>query len=215
VRSRLDRELDAPSSKVPPRSRASRARCLHTCSPDRGIQCTDICRRPGQRRIHATTRLESCPSTVPPTPPMGPSPPLCDAVRHGRRQSRDIASSTPVRPTRHTLKRGRWSPRKGDGRLLHARTRLCRDVRPAGAVTSVATGPVRTSPPSQHHPGHCITISYTVGGDGGTRHRHAHRYASYGLPSAAPSNQCAGDHRTGDPCTATLEAAPGRIQGTP
>jgi hypothetical protein len=67
---------------------------------------------------------------------------------------------------RRTLERGRRSPRKGDGRLLHARTGLHRDVRPAGPVTSVAIGHVRPSPPYQHHPGHCITISYTVGGRG-------------------------------------------------
>jgi hypothetical protein len=54
----------------------------------------------------------------------------------------------------------------GDGRLLHARTGLRRDVRPARPVTSVAIGPVRPSPPSQHHPGHCITTSNTVGGRG-------------------------------------------------
>jgi hypothetical protein len=34
VRSRLARGLDAPSGEVPPRSRISRARRSHTCSPD-------------------------------------------------------------------------------------------------------------------------------------------------------------------------------------
>jgi hypothetical protein len=70
ARFRLARGLDAPSSEVPPRSGAGRplgrgsarsrtswAHRLHTFSPDRGISCTDICRCPGQRRIHATTRL--------------------------------------------------------------------------------------------------------------------------------------------------------------
>jgi hypothetical protein len=84
-----------------------------------------------------------------------PSPPLCDAV-----------PPTPVRLTRRTLERGRRSPRSGDERLLHARTGLRRDVRPAGPVTYVTIGLVRPSPLSQHHPGHCISISYTVGGRG-------------------------------------------------
>jgi hypothetical protein len=57
ARSRLDRELNAPSSEVLPRSRTSRAHLLPTCSPNRGIECTDMRRCTGQRRIHATTRL--------------------------------------------------------------------------------------------------------------------------------------------------------------
>jgi hypothetical protein len=48
-----------------------------------------------------------------------------------------------------------------------------------------------------------------------TGHDHAHYCASYGLPAAAPSNQHAGDQQISDPYTATLEAAPGQIQGTP
>jgi hypothetical protein len=50
-------------------------------------------------------------------------------------------------------------PSKGDGRLFHACPGLRHDVdvRPAGPVTSVAVGPVRPSPPSQHHLEHCIT----------------------------------------------------------
>jgi hypothetical protein len=93
-----------------------------------------------------------------------PSPPLCDDVRHGQRQSLGTVPPTPVRPTRRALERGWRSPRREDRQLLHAHTRLRHDVGPAGPVTSVAIGPVRPSPPSQHHPGHCITISYTVGG---------------------------------------------------
>jgi hypothetical protein len=95
-----------------------------------------------------------------------PSPPRCDAVRHGRRHSHDTVPPTPVRLMRRALKRGRRSPRRGDRRLLHARTRLRRDIRLARPDTSIAIGPVRPSPPSQHHPGHCITISNTVGGRG-------------------------------------------------
>jgi hypothetical protein len=72
---------------------------------------------------------------------------------------------TPIRLTRHILEKGRRSPRMGGERLLHARTGLCRDVRPVG-VTSVAIGPVRPSPPSQRHPDHCITIPDAVGACG-------------------------------------------------
>jgi hypothetical protein len=107
---------------------------------------------------------ESCPGTILPTPLVRPSPPLCDAVRHCRRQSRDTVPPTPVQLTRRALERGRRSPRRGDRRLLRARSGLRRYIKLAGPVTSVAIDPVRPSPPSQHHPGHCITISYTVGG---------------------------------------------------
>jgi hypothetical protein len=95
-----------------------------------------------------------------------PSPPPCDAVRYGRRRSRGTMPPTSVWPTRRTLERGWRSPRREDGRLLPARTGLRRDVGSAGPVTSVAIGPMRPSLPSQHHPGHCITISYIVGGTG-------------------------------------------------
>jgi hypothetical protein len=106
---------------------------------------------------------ESRPCAVPPTPPVRPSPPLCDAVRHGRCQSRDTVPPTLVRLTRRTLERERRNPQKGDGRLFHACPRLRRDVRLAGPVTSVAVGPVRPSPPSRHHPGHCTAIPDAVG----------------------------------------------------
>jgi hypothetical protein len=104
---------------------------------------------------------ESCPDTILPTPPVRPSPPLCDTVRHSPQQSCGTMPPTPVRPTRRTIEKGRRSPRREDGRLLHARTELRRDVGPAGPVTSVAIGPVRPSPPSptpsralHHHPQH-------------------------------------------------------------
>jgi hypothetical protein len=51
--------------------------------------------------------------------------------------------------TRRALERGRRNPRRGDGRLFHARPGLCRDVRIAGPITSVAIGPVQPSPLSQ------------------------------------------------------------------
>jgi hypothetical protein len=157
---------------------------------------------------------ESRPGTAPPTPPVRPSPPPCDAVRHGQQLPRGTVPPTPVRPTRRTLERGRRSPRREDGRLLHARTGLHRDVGPAGPFTSVTIGPVQPSPPSltpsralHHHPQHW--------GDGATRRRHASCCAPCVLPSVAPSSQCTDDDQTGDPYTATLEATPGRIQGTP
>jgi hypothetical protein len=79
-------------------------------------------------------------------------------VRSDRRQSRDTVPPTLVRLMRRALEIGRRNPRRGDGRLFHACPGLRRDVRPAGPVTSVAVGPVRPSPPSRHHPGHCIAI---------------------------------------------------------
>jgi hypothetical protein len=48
-----------------------------------------------------------------------------------------------------------------------------------------------------------------------TGHRHARCCAPYGLWSATPSSQHAGDDRTKDSYATTLEAAPGRIQDTP
>jgi hypothetical protein len=61
-----------------------------------------------------------------------------------------------------TLEIGRRNPRRGHRRLFHACPGLRRDVRPAGPVTSVAVGPVRPSPPSRHHSGHCVTIPDAV-----------------------------------------------------
>jgi hypothetical protein len=96
-------------------------------------------------------------------PPVRPSLPLCDTMRHGRCQSRDTVPPTLVRLTRRALERGRRNPRRGDGRLCHPCLGLRRDVRLAGPVTSVAVGPVRPSSPSHHHSGHCIAIPDVVG----------------------------------------------------
>jgi hypothetical protein len=98
---------------------------------------------------------ESRPGTTPPTSLERPSPPLCDAMQHGRQQPRGIVPPTPVRLTHRYLEKGQRSPRRRDGRLLHARTGLCRDVGPAEPVTSVAIGPVPPSPPSRRHPRCC------------------------------------------------------------
>jgi hypothetical protein len=70
---------------------------------------------------------------------------------------------TPIRPPRRALERGRRSPRREDGRLVHARTGLRRDVRTAGPVTFVVIGPVRPSRALHHHLLHC----------GGTRRQDA------------------------------------------
>jgi hypothetical protein len=137
VRLRLAQGLDTPSSGVPPRSKASRARCSNTYSPDRGIQCTEICRHQGQRRIHATplTRLEITPRRCSANP-LGEAIPAVvrycavrpvSALRHCA-----IHSCTAGAP--HPRKR-MAEPSKGDGRLFRARTGPCRDVRRISAVT--------------------------------------------------------------------------------
>jgi hypothetical protein len=90
------------------------------------------------------------------------SPPLCDAVRHGQQPPRGTLPPTPVRTAHRTLEKGRRNPRKDDARLLRARIGRCHDVRPVGAVTTVAISPVRPSPPPRRHPGHCITIPDAV-----------------------------------------------------
>jgi hypothetical protein len=70
---------------------------------------------------------------------------------------------TLVRTGRRTLERGRRNPRKGDGRLFHARPGRRCDARPARRVSSVTIGPVRPSPPPQHHPKHCSAIPDAMG----------------------------------------------------
>jgi hypothetical protein len=112
--------------------------------------------------------------------------PLCDTVRRGQQPPCGTIPLTPVRQAHRTLEKGRWNPRRDDARLLCARTRRRRDVRPAGGVTSVAISPVRPSPPSQRHPGHCITIPDAVE-HAATGHCHADHCALYGLMSTAPS----------------------------
>jgi hypothetical protein len=81
------------------------------------------------------------------------------------------------------------------------------------------------SPPSSSvlcgHPRHHDAIPGTTAPSpalwvyGATRRRHASCCAPYGLPSAAPSSQRTNDDSTEDFNTTTLEAAPGRTQGTP
>jgi hypothetical protein len=172
----LERGPVSIESSTPPRARCRLARGPHgpatsIHAPPTGALNALTCAS-AQVKDESTPRRawESRPDTIPPTPPVRSSPPLCDAVQHGQRQSRGTVPPTPVRPTRRTLERGRRSPRREDGRLCHARTGLRRDVGPAGPVTSVAIGSVRPSPPSptpsralHHHPQHC----------GGTRRQDA------------------------------------------
>jgi hypothetical protein len=158
ARSRLDRELNTPSSEVPPRSRTSRACYLHTCSPDRGIECTDMRRRTGQRRIHATTRL-------------GITPRHCSANRHCATLC-GMASDDPVALCHPLLYGRRAAPSKEDCGALEGKTD---DYSTPAQDYAVMSGRRDRSPPSpsvlcghprrpEHHPRHCITIPNTVGG---------------------------------------------------
>jgi hypothetical protein len=158
---------------------------------------------------------ESCPGTASPTPVARPSPPLCDAVRHGQQQL--VALCHPPPYGRHA------APSRKDGGALEGKVNSyttpvqghCRDARLAGSVTSVAIGPVRPSPPSptpsrslHRHPRRCRNV----------RRRDATTptaVPSYDLASAAPSSPHTGGRQTGDCNTATLEAAPGHVQDTP
>jgi hypothetical protein len=142
------------------------------------------------------------------------SPPLCDAVRHGQQPPRGTVPPTPVRPVHHTLEKGWQNPRRDDVQLLYARTGRRRDVRPVGAVTSVAIGPVRPSPSPRCHPGHCITIPDAME-HAATGHHHASHCASYGLPSTTPSSQPAGGGLTSALYATTLEVVPVRARDAP
>jgi hypothetical protein len=157
---------------------------------------------------------ESCPATAPPTPVARPSPPLCDAVRRGQQPPRGTVPPTPVRPAHCSVEKGWWNPRRDDARLLRASTGRRRDVRPVGAVTSIAIGPVQPSPPPRHLFGHCITIPGAVE-HAATRQRHASHCALYGLMSTAPLSPHADGSRTSNLNTTPLEAAPGDAQDTP
>jgi hypothetical protein len=132
---------------------------------------------------------ESRPGAVPPTSPVRPSPPLCDAVRHGRCQSHDIVPPTLVRLMHRALEREQWSPRRG----TDVYSTLAQDY-------AVTLGQRDRSPPSPSvlcgHPRHPNTVpgtaspSPTLWGYGTTRRCHAGCCAPYSLPSAAPSSQC-------------------------
>jgi hypothetical protein len=114
------------------------------------------------------------------------------------------------------------APSKKDSGTLERGT----DAYPTPALDNAMTLDQKSvSPPSPPalcgHPRHCVTIpgtaapSPTLWEPGTTRHRHDRRCASTGLPSAAPSSQCTDGNQTGSSHTATLEAAPERVQGSP
>jgi hypothetical protein len=83
-------------------------------------------------------------------------------LRRGRCQLRDTVSPTFVRLMHQALEGGQRKPRRGDKYFFHVYTGLHRDVRPVGTVFPVAIGPVRPSPPLQHHSGHCSAIPDAV-----------------------------------------------------
>jgi hypothetical protein len=143
-----------------------------------------------------------------------------------------MVSNYPVALFHPLLYGRRTAPLKKDGRALEGKAHDCsattqdgRDVRPAGAVTSVIIGPVRLPPDA------CIyrnsygcrrdaipataPPSPTLWKHAVTGHRHASHFALYGPMSTAPSSPHAVDPQTGNLYTATLETAPGRAQDTP
>jgi hypothetical protein len=145
---------------------------------------------------------ESCPGTALPTPVARPSPPLCDAVLRGQQPPRGTVPPTPVQPTHRTLEKGQRNPRRNDARLLRSRTGPRRDVRPVGAVTSVAISPMRPSPPPHAIPA-TASPYLMLWKHAATGHRHTSHCALYSLMSTAPSNP----HVDG-PQTSNLYATP-------
>jgi hypothetical protein len=127
VRFRLARGLDAPlgrspvsiESQEPPRASSRLARGHHG-------PAASICASPagafnaltsaGAQVKGESTPLrawESCPGTAPPTPVARPSPPLCDAVRHG--QHNPVALCHPLPYGR------RAAPSRKDGGALEGK----------------------------------------------------------------------------------------------
>jgi hypothetical protein len=117
---------------------------------------------------------------------------------------------TSVRLTGRTLEGGPAEP----SNAFPMTTQDHRDVRPAGAVFSVAVSPVRPSPPLQRRAGYCDDVPDAVGehGDGTSHARHC---TSYGPPLTAPSSRPADGGRTASLYATTLEVAPVRAQDTP
>jgi hypothetical protein len=150
VKFRLARGSDAPSSGISPRSGAGRPLTRGPVSIEsRAPPRVSFRLARGHHRPAASTPAppagafntltfagaqvkgestplhawESRPGTAPPTPVARPSPPLCDAVRHGQQQPRGTMPPTPVRPARRTLEKGRRSPRKENEQLRHVHAR--------------------------------------------------------------------------------------------
>jgi hypothetical protein len=115
---RLARGLDAPSGESPPRSRPSQARDPSAHSPDQSIKCSGTTRALGSK---ANPR-----HTGPPTPPGNHIPALIHqpfpyghpwhcrrAVHEDQCQLHGTMPPTPVRPARHTPRKGTAEPSKG------------------------------------------------------------------------------------------------------
>jgi hypothetical protein len=123
----------------------------------------------------------------------------------------------------HPLPYGRRAaPSKEDGETLEKGTDICPAHTQDNAETSDQRSASPQSPPALcGHLRRCATIpgtaapSPTLWEPETTRHRHARCCAPYGLQSAAPSSQHTDGDQTGSSHTATLEAAPGREQGSP
>jgi hypothetical protein len=128
---------------------------------------------------------------------------LCNNVRYGQQPPRGVVPPTPVRSAHRTLEEGRQVPRREDARLLHTRTGLRRDVRPVGAVTSVAVGPLRQSRPLHRHPRRCGNM------------RRQDTATPVTVPPTTPRQQHPRVLTRVALYAATLKAAPGRAQDAP
>jgi hypothetical protein len=96
ARSRLARGLDAPSGEVPP-ARGPHGLTASIPSPPTGaFHALTFAGAQVKDESMPRRAWESRPDAVPPTPPVRPSLSLCDAVRHGRCQSRDTVPPTLV-----------------------------------------------------------------------------------------------------------------------
>jgi hypothetical protein len=154
---RLARGLNAPSGEVRLARGLLRARHPRSCSRARAFNALTP-----QDCATTLTRLGITPRRCS-TDSLGrPSPPLRNTVRRGRCQPRDTMPPTSVRLAPN--------PRRWAGGTIecfsHDYTGLHRDVRPAGAVFSVAVSPVRPSPQLQRHAGYCDDIPGVVGEHG-------------------------------------------------
>jgi hypothetical protein len=87
-------------------------------------------------------------------------------MRRGQCQLRGNVSPTFCTANSSSPRRGAVEPSKGDEYLFYVYTGLHRDVRPAGAVFSVAVKPCAAIPASaaslQRHSGHCSDIPDAV-----------------------------------------------------
>jgi hypothetical protein len=106
ARPRFDREPNAPSSEFPSRSRASRAVAPIPAPPAGAFNALTPAGVQVKGKSTPLRAWESRPATAPPIPVARPSPPLCDAVRHGQQPPRGTVPTTPVRPAHRTLEKG-------------------------------------------------------------------------------------------------------------